>query len=409
MTHIEVLCQCQLRHCRDSLGWGGAIDHLRYAVTDGPEGSVTIALPTSRAAALEIKAVYNHMFWCSRGIGGCGARLQVAAGQIRVPHFRHRAGELGGCAFELSPRQAEQSYKHLAAQQALLAWIQGQGSEAIIEFPVVGGRADLHVIIDGFRHSLEVQLSPKSDQEWMRRDTLYRRHFDVVSWLFGDDLGTRATEDLLRQDVSFHIYVESDLEVAVGTRFIDGQIAWDDLSDCRLTSSGLWTPHSDQAIAATKKWRMLSVAARAMRDHLDSRWKQEANARGRGLREDLDRRRQVTHQLPLMDWREIAASVRLPSQTRYPWTHAARMALAKEASAWAPNVGWGWLDTVPPDLRPSAQLLAYYVGCIYESGTIDQLSFHDVPDPEGQQVAALVHSGLIVLYEVSGVQRWRRR
>ena len=107
-------------------------------------------------------------------------------------------------------------------------------------------------------------------------------------------------------------------------------------------------------------------------------------------------------QPPLMNWREVPSSAHLPNPTRYPWTHAARTALAKEASAWAPDVGWGWLDIVPHALRPSAQLLAYYVGSIYESGTIDQLSFHDVPDPDGQQLQALVEGGLILLYEVAG-------
>lgn len=253
-----------------------------------------------------------------------------------------------------------------------------------------------------------MQISPLSEEEWTRRDALYRRHIDVVSWLFGEDLGTRAIEDLLRRDVSFHIYVESDLEVVVGTRFVDGQVLWDELMDCKLTAGGLWTPHSDRARAATQKWRKLSVAARVMRSHLDRRREQNEVARQPRLREESGGGRQVTHQLALMGSQDVSSSARLPSRNRYPWTHEARIALVREASAWAPDIGWGWLDSVPTDLRASAQLLAYYVSCIYESGTIDQLSFHDVPDPDGCQVFALVEAGLILLYEVAEVQRWRR-
>lgn len=63
------------------------MDHLRHAVTDGQDGTSAVALPPVRAAALSVKAFYNHMFWCSRKVGGCGARLVVAAGAKRVPHF----------------------------------------------------------------------------------------------------------------------------------------------------------------------------------------------------------------------------------------------------------------------------------------------------------------------------------
>lgn len=132
------------------------MDHLRYAVTDGRDGTAAVVLPSLHAAALRMKVSFNHMFWCSRAIGGCGARLVVAAGEVRVPYLRHKQEEKTECALELDPRRADAPYRHLAALRALVAWIEAQGHQARIEYSVAGGRADVQVVIDNRRHSLEV-------------------------------------------------------------------------------------------------------------------------------------------------------------------------------------------------------------------------------------------------------------
>jgi hypothetical protein len=386
------------------------MDHLRHAVTDGPDGSAAVALPSIRAAALRMKAFYGRGFWCSSAIGGCGAMLIVAAGKMRVPHFRHKPGERGECALELDPRRADAIYRHLALQRALVEWINAQGHDAQIEYPVAGGRADVHVVIDSRRHSLEVQLSPITGAEWKRRDNLYRNQIEDVTWLFGDALDTRATEDLLRHDVSFHIHVDSDLEVALGTRFVDDHIAWDELQYCRLTSGGLWTPHSATAVAMAQRWRRLTAVVEALHAEVQRREKEEAAARQRRREESAARRRlAASQQMPLMRRPQSTKPVRLPSVGHYPWTREARAALSDEADGWTPTTGWGWLNDVPLDLQPSARLLAYYVCRIYSAGPVKQLSFDDVPDPDGYQVDALVAAGLITVYEVSGVRRWRRQ
>lgn len=411
---------CRWVHTKSlySVSRGCLVDHLRYAVTDGPDGTAAVALPTTRLAALRMKIANNHAFWCSRAVGGCGANLLVAAGEVRVPHFRHKPGERGACLLERDPAAADEPYRHLAAQRALVAWLEAQGYTAEIEFPVLGGRADVHVVIDGQSHSLEVQISPITFAQWWQRDALYRRSIGEVTWLYGDDLATRATEDLLRRDVSFHIHVESDLEVAIGTRFIDDHIAWDALDECRLTATGMCTPHSSAAMTSTQRWRALSAVAATLYRERRRREMEDQAALGhcvapvwaghrRPAQEAESGSGGAAYQMALMG-EPAGTRPHLPSPRRYPWTREAREALAPEADGWAPPVGWDWLENLPLELRPSAQLLAYYVSCIYESGPVEQLSFDDIPDPNGHQVEALAAARLISCYEVAGVRRWRR-
>lgn len=297
----------------------------------------------------------------------------------------------------------------MAAQRALVAWIERQGHSARIEYPVPGGRADIHVVIESRRHSLEVQISPITEGQWRSRDTIYRRAMDDVTWLFGDDLGTRATDDLLRRDVSFHIHVDPDLDVALGTRFVDGHIAWDELDDCKVTPLGLWTPHSNAAVAATHRWRSLSAIAGAMLAEVRRREEQALLDHRRRTAEAAERRRWANpQQMPLIRHDRAVPPRRLPSLKHHPWTRQARAALFGEATGWTPPTGWDWLDLVPIELQPSAQLLAYYVCHIYESGPVEQLAFDDFPDPNGLQVEALIEAGLITCYYVRGVRRWRR-
>lgn len=383
--------------------------HLRHAVTDGPHGTAAVALPTIRVAALSMKAAYGHAFWCSRAIGGCGAMLLVAAGAVRIPHFRHKPGERGDCILERDPLAAEASYRHLALQRALVAWIEAQGHDPRMEYALGGGRADVHVVIDGRRQSLEVQLSPITGAEWRRRDALYRAQIADVTWLFGDALGTRATEDLLAHGVAFHIHVDSDLEVALGTRFVDDHIAWDELQHCKLAAGGVWTPHSASSLAASERWQHLTVVAGAFHAEVQRREKAQALANHHRREQESARRRLAAAQhAPLLALPRRSQPWRLPSIGQYPWTREARAALSEESDGWCPPQGWGWLDRVPLELQPSARLLAYYVCRIYSAGPLSQLCFDDVPDPNGHQIEALTSAGLITVYEVSGVARWRR-
>jgi len=56
--------------------------HLCHAVVDGPDGHHAIALPSTQDPALLMKHRHSRRFWCSRLIGGCGARLFVIAGAV---------------------------------------------------------------------------------------------------------------------------------------------------------------------------------------------------------------------------------------------------------------------------------------------------------------------------------------
>jgi hypothetical protein len=378
------------------------MEHLCYAVLDGSDGSRPIRLPNDRNAALLMKSRHHGLFWCSRAGGGCGASLIVAAGPILRPHFRHPSGSGDSCALARDPQRAMATYTHLAIQRALKVWLDGQGVTSRMEHRLVsGGRADIHVVVGDDAQTIEVQLSPMPGGEWLRRDALYRSEVSVVTWLYGPDVEARALDQVMERDVA--LQVEPDFagggSVRIGT--FDGQaVQWAELAACKLTPEGFWTPHIDDARARTIAWRAAEdAAARAEAEEEQARRRRLQEA-AREREKGLERVQQTRQSLPPVHASDVV---------RYTWTLASQQKLVPEAADWAPDIGWGWLDDLPPELRESATLLAYFVRRVEGGNVLTRLAFDDIPDPDGLIVTAFVNAGLIALCPPTlHPPRWQR-
>ncbi|MGV8965360.1 MAG: competence protein CoiA family protein [Cellulomonas sp.] len=227
-------------------------ENLCHAVIDGPDGFEAVSV-TTRAEGIALRKAHAH-FWCTREAGGCGGELSVVAGALRAAHFRHHLDAV--CAFGSGGTASGGAYAHLAYQRALAQWVADQGYVARIEhtFEDAGGRADLHVTIDGVDQSIEVQLTSISDEEWRERDARYSRHVSVVTWLHGPASERLREVDRLEGDFSLTIETHEG-RVRVGT-YREGAPSWADLGECKIGSGGIWTPH----VAAA---RLAGDAARA--------------------------------------------------------------------------------------------------------------------------------------------------
>lgn len=372
--------------------------HERYAVSDGPNGTLVVVAPADRLLSADVKARYDR-FWCSTAANGCGGRLSFKVGQVRAPHFAHYAGEGTGCSRADTARLMS-GYQHLAMQLALQTWLERLGHDVTLERVVVGGRVDLHVVADGVVHVLEVQRSPLPGEAWKARHALYRRTASTVTWLWDQERRGEADVDLATRDVTFHTRVTSEMEVEVGTLWVDESgtidVGWDRLDECRMDAHGLRTPHREFALAATREWREVERRREAAERARDEQ-QQAADEERRRL---LARQRRAT-------WAARAMQEAPCSSVRDQHLLAVRRQRSPDLDAWNPAQGWQWLEELPPHLHESARHLAYYVVRLYFAGPASDLAWHDVPDHEGLQRDALVGQGFVTLVDEGS--KWRRR
>jgi hypothetical protein len=365
---------------------------LAHAVVDGSDGTHAVELSPVRSEALQLKALHEQ-FWCSTQANGCGGPLVLAAGQIRIPYFRHRPG--AACALGGDNARAARSYEHLRCQRALVAWLKAQGLSATIEhYFGPDGRADIHVMVSGRSHTIEVQLSPISLIEWRRRDENYRRQVDQVTWLYGAGAETvAAAEQATRghaHNLRAHVEQAQALEVGVVTDLAD---AWSNLDECELRIDRFWTPRLDEALGD------LATA----RDQAAAKAAQEAEAtrrEGRRRAEARTRQTAVVHRGPAADTVESSIPDKYGT---LGWWRTYFPGLA----GWTPDQGWRWTDELTDDGKAIAKVLAYVVSRLYASGPVDMLLSADTSSA-AEAVAALERGGLIRVYERGGVERWER-
>ena len=384
----------------------GMEEHLCHAVVDGPTGHHAIALPNVRASALLMKLRHNRHFWCSRAVGGCGAPLFVVAGAVRRPHFRHPSGGADSCALERNPTRAKAAYTHLAIQMALVGWLDRQGFTSRIEHVFKdGGRADLHVVVGKDAQTIEVQLSPMPEAEWLARDAKYRSQVSVVTWLYGPDAEARALDEVIERDVALHVDAElstGGADVQIGTRFIE-RVEWSELYDCKLTSAGFWTPHIEDARAETAAWRAAEDAAARQAAE------EEGERRRRHLEAAERERERIRAQQRFRGMQQFLAPIQMPRAGLFAWTLVDQQVLNSDAASWIPEGGVVWLKDLPDELHESAMLLAFIVCMIDSGGPLHRLAFEDVPDEQGLIADALVRAGLIALCApTSHPRRWQR-
>jgi hypothetical protein len=213
---------------------------LRWAVTDGPDGTAVIGL----SAGLPVPA--RGGFWCATRAGGCGERLLPGR-----DGFRH-AAEDSWCRFARDGASAEAAYEHLRYEPALLAWLEGQRHRPRLRALRAAGAADLQVVVDEVDAVLEVQLSPLTDAAWRERDDADRRSHRHVTWLYGPGAEEAAATEAVVRGTSLELRRQGR-GLVVGVRDAEHRTRWVPLAACRLTADGFVAPGIEEAQALHRR------------------------------------------------------------------------------------------------------------------------------------------------------------
>jgi hypothetical protein len=223
--------------------------------------------------------------------------------------------------------------------------------------------------------------------------------------LYGPDAEARELDQVIERDVALRVRADLSADganVHVGTCGID-TVTWDDLADCKLTLAGFWTPHIEDARAETVAWRAREDAEARQAAEV------EAERRRRQLEAAERERERIRAQQRYRAIPDFLPPLQVHPAGPYSWTLENQQALCLESKAWAPEIGWGWLNELLPEYRESASLLAYIVCTIDSGGPLYGLAFDDVPDPDGLIADAFVEAGFITLCApTSHPRRWRR-
>lgn len=364
---------------------------LLWAATDGSDGVSAVALPADRMSALALRVNHGGQFWCTTQASGCGGVLILAAGEVRRPYFRHHPGAT--CSFIGREHAAGPAYEHLLYQQALQAWLAGQGYTAVLEKRLgQDGRTDLYVVVDAVSHALEVQLSPISTTAWQQRDAGYRRQVDQVTWLYGPSAEAASAAELSVRGVAVRLRPGPQ----IGVLDLDGHTEWSDLTACRLTPAGLDAPGLAQARAlAQQRQAEAEAEARQQQAELEA-----------AQRRDLEQQQR---------WQAQSARRLTPTPAVISTAPAtagldAWEARNPEARFWQPDRGWDWLDALPPTMHRAARSLTYTTQVLV-FGSPTNTVLPELTDEEVRRELfdGLVDVGLVRRYlHPAGIERWER-
>lgn len=225
-----------------------------YAVVGSPKSRNVVTAPEGKDEARRMRTEAQERgapFFCSLAAGGCGGRLKLAAGDIRIPYFSHAPQAL--C--DLNDAAARDGYTHLAIQEALKRWIEGTTSlrcELEVTTSDRKGRSDLVVrdAEDSHRLGLEIQLSPLTDAEMQRRSNIYLQGMNHVQWLYGNEENQACQSQLVRYGYALRIRIDMETKKCdlgyfgfhsahgIGSR----QTIWGPISDWILHRNGLYSP-----------------------------------------------------------------------------------------------------------------------------------------------------------------------
>ena len=154
-------------------------------VLGSPDSLELALLPADRGSAITFRARHKYDVYCPRAFGGCGDRLIVRAGEVRVSHLAHYGDRR--CTWSAEPDRDT----HLRIQLMLRDWAIGQGFEASIEYVLEHARTDLRISRGGSAHHVEVQLSPIPTEEMIQRTVRYAASGATVTWLCGNRVSPR--------------------------------------------------------------------------------------------------------------------------------------------------------------------------------------------------------------------------
>jgi hypothetical protein len=250
------------------------VDELRWAVTDGPDGTAAVELPDDDVQARLLDELTGGAFWCARLAGGCGALLEMVPGAR--PAFRHTAGR--PCPLARQGASGSRAYDQLRYRPALVAWLTGQGHRPRVA-TVTGadGHTGLHLAVDAIGAALEVRLAPMTDTAWRARDDRARRTARSVTWLYGPDADAAAATEARVRGAALSLR-RHHRDLLVGVRDDADRVRWMRLAACRLTADGITAPGLAEARAAhaASATARQDAARRVARQ--SARWSQRTGA-----------------------------------------------------------------------------------------------------------------------------------
>lgn len=235
-----------------------------YSVVGSPDSRDVVSAPIDKDEARRIRSEAQERgthFFCSLVVGGCGSKLKLAAGDIRVPYFSHATQAV--CT--LSDAGARHGYTHLAIQEAVKRWIEGTTllrCDLEVTTSDRKGRSDL-VIRDAegsHRLGLEIQLSPLTHAEMQRRTSIYLQGMHHVLWLYGDEENQACRGQVERGGYALRVRIdmatkECDLGYFGfhGARGIGSlQTTWLPLRDWIVRRNGLYSPSIKSVLEEAK-------------------------------------------------------------------------------------------------------------------------------------------------------------
>ncbi len=250
------------------------MDELRWAVTDGPDGTAAVELPDDDAQARLLDEQTGGAFWCARLAGGCGALLELVAGAR--PSFRHTGAQR--CRFAGREATAARAYDQLRYRPALVGWLTGQGHRPQVA-TVTGpdGHTGLHLAVEALGAALEVRLAPMTDTAWRARDDRARRTARSVTWLYGPDADAAAATEARVRGVALSLR-RHRRDLLVGVRDAADRVRWIRLAACRLTADGFTAPGLAEARAEHAASAAARQAAAQRVARQSARWSQRTGA-----------------------------------------------------------------------------------------------------------------------------------
>lgn len=373
---------------------------IAWAALDTPDGDL-IKVTGDRQEALRWRTHYR--FFCPTGSAyGCGRPLELTAGQLIRPYFRHQRGPGEPCVLMDAPNRATATH-HLDLQEALKAWLAEMGHTAHLEHRLSPGRSrrvDLHVYVENLSHVLEVQLSPISAALYQERDADYRSRCDHVTWLFDAWAGIDSLvhASLSRyDDVAYRIEVDPDRRgeapapraIRIGVQAASSaEPAWCPLTECRLTQEGFWTPHLDKVKAdAVPPPPPPRLPRTPPTPDTPTPPPEPRVYRPRPVEEPLFR----------------------PDVLWYVDPHARLDTWTASQPNYSPADTRPWARDCPADDRPLAEFIDWLLRSrIYGSGTVDMFQLPDVPDGAARRcLTAAETAGLLTLLHLDTGTRWQ--
>lgn len=241
-----------------------------HAVVGNADSRDVVSAPPDKHKARKMRSdakAAGTSFFCSLAVGGCGSKLKLAAGDVRIPYFSHAPQAV--CT--LTDAAARDGYTHLAIQRTLKQWVEGTTSlHCDLEVTTLDkkGRSDLVVrnTDNSHRLGLEIQISPLTHADMQRRSTVYLKAVNHVQWLYGYQENQACWGEVETSGYALRVRIDMQtLYCDLGYFGFHGahnigshQTTWRPLSEWFVRPDGLFSPNIkavlDEAKAKAERW-----------------------------------------------------------------------------------------------------------------------------------------------------------